>query len=185
MNKKEKVLTQERLKYLFNYNAETGIFTRLITTSSNAKAGTSIHKVMPTGYLRVMINGESYYLHRLAWFYIHGIWPKPFIDHINHDRADNRIINLREATPLVNNRNFKDREYKTHFCICGKEITIKRRHCSQECNLRNKQKVDWESVKDELIHLKDIEKLSYVNIGKYYNVSDNTVSKWYKKFKAD
>jgi len=47
-------------------------------------------------YHRCTINGNSYKLHRLIWIYHNGPIPEGMqIDHINHDRQDNRIENLR------------------------------------------------------------------------------------------
>lgn len=46
-----------------------------------------------------------YAAHRLAWVYVHGIIPSNMIDHINGDKDDNRIANLREATSSQNQRN--------------------------------------------------------------------------------
>jgi hypothetical protein len=43
--------------------------------------------------------------HRIAWFLYHGYWPADFIDHINGDKKDNRIENLREATSYQNMAN--------------------------------------------------------------------------------
>lgn len=48
-------------------------------------------------------------MHRLAWFYVHGRWPTADIDHINGNRDDNRLCNLREATRQQNIQNSKRR----------------------------------------------------------------------------
>ena len=52
-----------------------------------------------------MCDGKLYLAHRLAWLYVHGSFPEHHIDHINRDRADNRISNIREATPAENRQN--------------------------------------------------------------------------------
>ena len=57
------------------------------------------------GYLRIKIDKKSYQAHRLAWFYVYGVWPMALLDHINCDPADNRIVNLREANMSENKRN--------------------------------------------------------------------------------
>jgi len=54
------------------------------------------------GYLKVCIKSRFYRLHRLAWLYIYGTWPKNQIDHINRNRSDNRICNLRDVTNQQN-----------------------------------------------------------------------------------
>jgi hypothetical protein len=52
----------------------------------------------PNGYVQIEIEGKAYYAHRLVWKVHHGTDPTSLIDHINGDRNDNRIENLREAT---------------------------------------------------------------------------------------
>jgi hypothetical protein len=58
-----------------------------------------------TGYITIRVIYKSYLAHRLAWLYVHGEWPENLIDHINNNRSDNRICNLRKATKTENNRN--------------------------------------------------------------------------------
>lgn len=45
--------------------------------------------------------------HRLAWVHVHGSWPAGDIDHINGDKLDNRIANLRDVTRSVNKENMR------------------------------------------------------------------------------
>ena len=57
------------------------------------------------GYSRIHINGRLYLAHRIAWLYVNGEWPADEIDHIDMNRSNNRISNLREATKGENMRN--------------------------------------------------------------------------------
>lgn len=97
-------LTQQTLKELFEYDPDTGVFKRLKRTSSNAISG-RICGCKSNGYIVIHINGRLWYGHRLAWLYVYGTWPNNNIDHINGDKSDNRISNLRDATQTQNHYN--------------------------------------------------------------------------------
>ena len=56
-------------------------------------------------YFRMQIKGKNYYIHRLAWLYVHGEFPPEQIDHINSDGLDNRLINLRAVSNSENGKN--------------------------------------------------------------------------------
>lgn len=66
-----------------------------------------------SGYLRLSVCGKSRYAHVVAWELYHGAKPKGEIDHINGDKLDNRIDNLRECTPSQNSQNKKIRTDNT------------------------------------------------------------------------
>lgn len=58
------------------------------------------------GYRRIRIDKNIYAAHALTWLYHYGELPKG-VDHINHDRRDNRIENLRVCTPQQNSLNMR------------------------------------------------------------------------------
>ena len=99
------MVTQERLKELLNYNPDTGIFTWLVTRNAyggGVRPGSIAGDKDSHGYWRIGIDGTRYPLHRLAWLYVRGAMPENHIDHINGDKADNRLCNLRQATRFEN-----------------------------------------------------------------------------------
>ena len=114
-------LTQEYLKERLEYSPESGIFRwKWYKISDNlaaqkrwekqywgAVAGTC-HKA--TGYIIINMKLEcgskaQFRAHRLAWLYVHGEWPKEYIDHIDRDPANNALANLRECTHGQNRMN--------------------------------------------------------------------------------
>lgn len=96
--------SHSELKGLLSYDPDTGIFRRL-KSSARAKAGAVAGYVDKNGYVRVSVGGFLVWAHRLAWFYSHGEWPSKFIDHINRNPADNRLVNLRDVPHSINMRN--------------------------------------------------------------------------------
>jgi hypothetical protein len=98
-------MTQAYLKSHLHYDPETGIFTRLIANSPNTKVGNVAGWLTKLGYIELKIDGTMYKAHRLAWLYVHGVMPDGDVDHINLNRADNRIANLRPASRTQNQLN--------------------------------------------------------------------------------
>ena len=104
----------ESLRTLLAYDPETGIFTWKIANSRCVKVGQIAGARSTVGYWEVRWNGgRSQKAHRVAWLYVHGRWPNGYIDHINGDRGDNRIANLREATNAENVANAPPRSDNT------------------------------------------------------------------------
>lgn len=98
------MITQARLKYLFDYDPEVGDFVRKVKVASNVKVGDIAGCSHNNGYISIGIDKKLYLAHRLAWLYMTGSFPKEMTDHINHIRHDNRFCNLREATNAQNAR---------------------------------------------------------------------------------
>jgi hypothetical protein len=111
------MLDQKILKSILNYNPETGIFTWRKKPSKQINIGSIAGTKNHYGYVEICVDSKKYQSHRLAWLYVHGFGPEQQIDHINGDRSDNRICNLRDVSHTVNNCNQKiHREGKLPGC---------------------------------------------------------------------
>lgn len=115
-----KKLTIERLKEVLNYNPETGLFIRLMSTARCIKIG-EVAGTKCNGYSVIMVDNINYPAHRLAWFYMTGKWPIDIIDHKNGIRYDNKFSNLREATPKINAENKKSARIDNSSGVLGVE----------------------------------------------------------------
>lgn len=85
-----------------SYDPDTGNLTWKERGFGRRKSGAAGWFCNHHKYFNVEVGGKGFKLHRVAWFLHYGDWPKGQIDHINGDRGDNRIENLREVTHLQN-----------------------------------------------------------------------------------
>lgn len=106
---KESLINLQDLRDRFNYNPDSGVFTYAKTVSSS-RAGAAAGTLHSSGYVHISINNRIYKAHRLAWYYVYGVWPADQIDHINGVRNDNRLCNLREVNRSENFQN----QHKAH-----------------------------------------------------------------------
>lgn len=102
-------LTLEILQEHLNYDEYTGIFTcrKRYNTSVNVGdiVGTTTRNKHNVDYVTINFMGTTYQAHRLAWFYCHGYMSEKVIDHIDHNRSNNAISNLREVEHHTNMKN--------------------------------------------------------------------------------
>lgn len=102
------MITRERLQELLRYEPDTGKF-YWICKRGVVPSGSEAGWISEYGYVRIAIDKRSYMAHRLAWLYIYGVWPDRDVDHVNGDRCDNRVCNLRLASRAENIRNSRKR----------------------------------------------------------------------------
>lgn len=111
------------LRELLDYDSETGALTwkardarhfeaqsehkaiAVAKSFNNRHAGNLALKEPRNGYPSGVLLRQTFYAHRVIWAIFYGEWPEQQIDHINHNRADNRIVNLRLASHTQNMRN--------------------------------------------------------------------------------
>lgn len=100
------MLSREEILELVYYDKDSGE----ILWKANSGAATLGRKcgwTRPDGYRQVYIKKHPLLLHRVIWLLENGEWPSKLIDHINGDKSDNRITNLRLANNEQNGRNSK------------------------------------------------------------------------------
>ena len=97
----------EELKESLDYNPDTGIFTWKKQIANRIKVGEKAGSIdSDSGYCRIKFKNRLYLTHRIAYYMYHGIEPREkLIDHIDGDKINNKINNLRLATGSQNNMN--------------------------------------------------------------------------------
>lgn len=119
-----------KLKSILNYDRDTGVFRWKIRPSMSVRSGDIAGGVNPqTGYVIIRYKGVGMSAHRLAWIFENESINSDFVvDHINGDKQDNRICNLRNVPIEVNNRNtYKHRNGKIpyiHYHKTNKRFTL-------------------------------------------------------------
>lgn len=134
-------LTQERLKELFTYDKNTGVFKRKVARGNQTVGEVPGYKRAPSNRTYIYVDGHTYFDYRLAWLYVYGRFPKGEIDHIDGDVNNCRISNLRDVSRTINSQNRKkpmknnkigflgvnkrgERRYRARIRVNGKLLTL-------------------------------------------------------------
>ena len=97
-----KPLTQDRLCSLFDYNPETGELSRKVSAGGRGYEGEVVGGLDSRGYIQVGIDNARRLVHRVIWMMHYGYWPEDEIDHIDGDKTNNKLENLREVRRSCN-----------------------------------------------------------------------------------
>lgn len=130
------LITAERLRALLEYDPDTGIF-RWRPGRRRVPDGMVAGAYRLKGYIDIRIDQRGYGAHRLAWMYVHGVWPV-VIDHVNGNRSDNRICNLRSVTHGENLQNRKGPGKRSKTGLLGVCFSKKDRVYVAAISLNNK-----------------------------------------------
>ena len=88
----------DRVRQLFDYDPDTGLLTWKVQVSNRIRIGSVVKSVSSEGYIQVGVDGQRRLAHHVVWAWWYGTELVGDIDHINRDRKDNRISNLRDVS---------------------------------------------------------------------------------------
>ena len=144
---KEGLITAVELRGLLYYSPESGLFTWLIH-AGGVLPGSVAGCCNSLGYVVLGLKGKKYKAHRLAWLYTYGLWPAATLDHLDADRSNNRMANLRCVSHSHNMQNIKIASVRSQTGVRG--VYWSRRLCgymaSIKCEGKNKRQGPFKTI---------------------------------------
>jgi hypothetical protein len=104
------MITQDKLKEYLDYK-EGKLFWKK-QPSSVISVGSEAGHINLHGYVQIKIFNKRFYAHRIIFFMFNGYFPQE-VDHIDGNKSNNKIENLRASTKSQNNMNSKKRKDNT------------------------------------------------------------------------
>lgn len=101
---KESQLTADELRKLIDYDRITGVLSWRVS-DGGVLVGSPVKTINSNGYLVIGLFGSKYRQHRIAWLHAYGEWPLGTVDHIDGNRSNNALSNLRVVSQRLNNQN--------------------------------------------------------------------------------
>jgi hypothetical protein len=131
------MLTAERAHFLLEYDQETGVLTWR-ESRGRVKKGDVAGSTGPKGYVVVHVDGKGYHAHRLVWLIVHGRFPPEHLDHVDGNKVNNRLVNLREASNAENQQNLK--RARSHNKVGTLGVSIHKGHWRAQIVVNGKAK---------------------------------------------
>jgi hypothetical protein len=100
-------LTADILRAALHYDPQTGIFSRISVGRGKRPKDGLAGCINKNGYRVISVLSVQWYAHRLAWLHVRGTWPAKEVDHIDGNRSNNAIANLRDVDGATNCQNLR------------------------------------------------------------------------------
>ena len=169
-------ITPELLRKILRYNPETGKLFWLKRTADMFEsgklsaqhrcnvwngnyAGKEAFSINGKGYIDGKIFNISFNAHRVAWALFYGEWPKEQIDHIDGNRTNNKISNLRAVSQAENSKNVKLTEANTSGTVGVYWYKRKNKWCAEiVCDYKKIRLGYFDEIQDAIAARKQAEK---------------------------
>lgn len=112
-------LTPDQIRSLLKLNVETGELRWTAAASQGRLADRVAGSLASNGYWQIKTGGVCYLAHRIVWAIVHGEWPEKDIDHIDGNKGNNAMSNLRLVTKSENMQNLAVTGKRTASGLAG------------------------------------------------------------------
>jgi len=141
--KKNIIITQKEVRRLFDYREDGTLIRKHKSPRGISWKGQLAGSLGNCGYHRTYIKGKIFLNHQIVWLWHYGYIPENEIDHIDRDKTNNRIENLREVSRSCNAKNLtilasntsgvtgvgwykRQSMWESHISVKGRKIHIGR-----------------------------------------------------------